>query len=83
MVSQYIIMGVLIRLSRVTLGYALLINKTAFAMLPYGLTEATILTDYVYRPRLAIPFINYFYRPRLAILFSDDGYHSNQDLLLK
>lgn len=70
MVSQYIIMGVLIRLSRVTLGYALLINKTAFAMLPYGLTEATILTDYVYRPRL-------------AILFSDDGYHSNQDLLLK
>lgn len=70
MVSQYIIMGVLIRLSRVTLGYALLINKTAFAMLPYGLTEATIFTDCVNRPRL-------------AILFSDDSHHSNQDLLLK
>jgi hypothetical protein len=58
-------------------------KKTAFAMLPYGLTEATILTDYVYRPRLEILFINYFYRPRLAILFSDDSHHSNQDLLLK
>ncbi|WP_201585104.1 hypothetical protein [Psychrobacter sp. HII-4] len=45
MVSQYIIMGVLIRLSRATLGYALLINKTAFAMLPYDFTEATMFTD--------------------------------------